>query len=156
MMKILQSAPELPGMNQAEINEFLTRKLNMRLATIDDSGDPNIHPMWFYYDASSQKLHALTGKLSRKFRNIRKNPNVYFCIDDENFPPKGVKGKGVAAISESAQANKPVFERIYAKYLGTLEHPMAKMRREQVERGDSIVLDIEPKFFSAWDLGKAR
>jgi general stress protein 26 len=155
-VKILQSAPELPGMSQDEINEFLERKLNMRLATIDGNGDPNIHPMWFYYDASSQKLHSLTGKLSRKFENIRNNPNVYFCIDDENFPPKGVKGKGIATISESPQANVPMFERIYAKYLGTLEHPMARMRREQVESGNSIVLDITPRFFSAWDLSKAR
>jgi hypothetical protein len=42
----------------------------------------------------------ITAKVAKKIKNLRNKPNVYFSIDDENFPFKGVKGKGVAAIVE--------------------------------------------------------
>ncbi len=35
-------------MTDFEAKRFLESKLNMRLATIDDDGFPNIHPVWFY------------------------------------------------------------------------------------------------------------
>jgi general stress protein 26 len=158
-MKIIQATPEMPGMTEVEVRKFLESKLNMRLGTVDERGDPNIHPVWFYFDNKNNnnaKLHALTGNPSKKLSEIRRNPNVYFCIDDENFPPKGVKGKGVATISEDVSANISMMEKIYTKYLGTLEHPLAKMRLENVKKGNTIILDITPKFFSTWDLSKAR
>ena len=158
-MKIIQATPEMPGMTEVEVRKFLESKLNMRLGTVDERGDPNIHPVWFYFDNKNNnnaKLHALTGNPSKKLSEIRRNPNVYFCIDDENFPPKGVKGKGVATISEDVSANISMMEKIYTKYLGTLEHPLAKMRLENVRNGNTIIIEITPKFFSTWDLSKAR
>jgi general stress protein 26 len=155
-MKVIQATPEMPGMTEVEVKKFLESRLNMRLGTVDEMGDPNIHPMWFYYDNKDGKLHALTDTMSKKFANINRNDNVYFCIDDEKFPPKGVKGKGVATISKDVSANISMMEKIYTKYLGTLEHPLAKMRLEHVRKGKSIVLGITPKFFSTWDLTKTR
>lgn len=152
VMKVIQASPELPSMTDAEISKFLQSKLNMHLATIDENGLPNVHPVWFYYDGSM--MHVLTGKPSKKMANIRKNHNVYFCIDDGNFPPKGVKGKGLAGISEDIPSNISMFEQIYTKYLGTLDSPMAKMRRGYVENGNAIILEITPKYFSTWDLSK--
>lgn len=152
-MKVIRASPELPGMTDAEIDNFLQSPLNMHLGTIDEIAFPNVHPVWFYFDGNL--MHVLTGKSSKKMANIRKNQNVYFCIDDANFPPKGVKGKGTAVISEDIPSNISMFEKIYTKYLGTLENPMANMRRGYVEKGDSIILQITPKYFAAWDLGKA-
>ena len=37
-------------MNKEEVNEFLESKLLLQIGTIDDEGDPNIHPVWFGYD----------------------------------------------------------------------------------------------------------
>src|SRR5919197_5528141 len=155
-MKVIQATPEMPGMTEVEVKKFLESRLNMRLGTVDEMGDPNIHPMWFYYDNKDGKLHALTDTMSKKFANINRNDNVYFCIDDEKFPPKGVKGKGVATISKDVSANISMMEKIYTKYLGTLEHPLAKMRLENVRNGNTIILEITPKFFSTWDLSKTR
>ena len=83
-----------PAMNEQEVVNFLQSKLNLQLATIDESGDPNIQPVWFDYEKDSEKLYVMTPKMSNKVRNIRNKPNVYFSIDDEKFPYKGVKGKG--------------------------------------------------------------
>ena len=42
------------------------------------------------------------------------------------------------------------------KYLGTLDHPLAKMITENSKKGDNILIEISPKFFSTWDFGKEK
>ena len=93
--------------------------------------------------------------MTKKVQNIRRNPDkIYFSIDDDNYPYKGVKGTAVATISEDIQKNLPIVEKINIKYLGTLEHPLAKMIIENTKSGAEVVIEINPKFFSAWDFGK--
>jgi general stress protein 26 len=145
----------IPAMNEQEIINFLQSKLNLQLATIDENGDPNIQPVSFDYEKDSEKLHVMTSKMSNKVRNIRSKSNVYFSIDDENFPYKGVKGKAIARIIEDHQKVVSMAEKINIKYLGTLEHPLAKMLMEFAQNGTEILLEISPKFFSTWDFAKA-
>jgi len=145
----------IPAMNEQEVINFLQSKLNLQLATIDENGDPNIQPVWFDYEKDSEKLHIMTSKMSNKVRNIRSKSNVYFSIDDENFPYKGVKGKAIARIIEDHQKVVSIAEKINIKYLGTLEHPLAKMLMEFAQNGTEILLEISPKFFSTWDFAKA-
>jgi general stress protein 26 len=130
----------------------------MQIATIDEEGYPMIQPTWFLYDKESDdKIYTATQKISKKVQNIRRNPDkVYFSIDDEKYPYKGVKGRAIAKISEDIQKNLPIVEKINIKYLGTLEHPLAKMIIENTKNGTEIVIEIIPKFFSAWDFGKPR
>lgn len=139
-----------------EVNQFLQSKLNIQIATVDDEGFPMIQPVWFLYDKQSGKIYTGTQKTTKKVQNIRKNPDkVYFSIDDENFPYKGVKGRASATISGDAEKNLPIIEKINLKYLGTLEHPLAKMLMENTKNGIAVVVEITPKFLSAWDFGKA-
>lgn len=145
----------IPAMNEQEVINFLQSKLNLQLATIDENGDPNIQPVWFDYEKDSEKLHIMTSKMSNKVRNIRSKSNVYFSIDDENFPYKGVKGKAIARIIEDHQKVVSMAEKINIKYLGTLEHPLAKMLMEFAQNGTEVLLEISPKFFSTWDFAKA-
>ena len=145
----------IPAMNEQEVINFLQSKLNLQLATIDENGDPNIQPVWFDYEKDSEKLHIMTSKMSNKVRNIRIKSNVYFSIDDENFPYKGVKGKAIARIIEDHQKVVSMAEKINIKYLGTLEHPLAKMLMEFAQNGTEILLEISPRFFSTWDFAKA-
>jgi general stress protein 26 len=44
----------------------------------------------------------MTPKASKKVKNIRNSQNIYFSVDDEEFPPKGVKGKGKVTIVEDS------------------------------------------------------
>ena len=141
---------------ETEVNRFLESKLNIQLATIDEEGYPSIQPIWFLYDKGSGKIYTATQKMTKKAQNIYRNPDkIYFSIDDENYPYKGVKGRAVARISEDIQKNLPIVEKINLKYLGTIEHPLANMIMENTRNGIEIVIEITPKFFSAWDFGKA-
>jgi len=58
-------------------------------------------------------------------------------------------------ISEDLKKNLPIMEKINLKYLGTLEHPLAKMLLANIKNGSEVVIEITPKFFSAWDFAKA-
>ncbi len=157
-LKIIQSIPSMSNpVTEAEVNNFLESKLNMQLATIDEEDEyPIIHPIWFLYDKEPGKIYTSTLKTSKKARNLYRNPNkIYFSIDDENFPYKGVKGRAVAKISEDIDWNIPIVEKINIKYLGTLNHPLANMIMDNTRKGMQIVIEIIPKFFSTWDNGKA-
>jgi general stress protein 26 len=115
-----------------------------------------IQPTWFLYNNKESKIYTATQKMAKKVQNIRRNPDkIYFSIDDENYPYKGVKGRAVATISEDIQKNLPIVEKIDIKYLGTLEHPLANMIIKNTRSGTEVVIEITPKFFSAWDFGKA-
>jgi general stress protein 26 len=156
-VKLIQSLPGMPNkVTEEEVNSFLKSKLNLQLATIDEDGYPSIQPLWFLYDKESGKIYISTQKTTRKARNLSKNSDkIYFSIDDENLPYKGVKGRGVARISENIDWNRPIIEKIIVKYLGTLDNPLALMLLENAKKGIQVVIEITPKFFSAWDFGKS-
>ena len=42
------------------------------------------------------------------------------------------------------------------KYLGTLDHPVAKMITEGAKNEEIVLVEISPKFFSTWDYGKMQ
>ena len=117
-------------------------------------GIPNIGPVWFNYGKNREKLLILTPKTSKKINYIRQRATIYFSIDDGKFPYKGVKGKGVAIIVEDSSRTIPEAEKIYMKYLGTLDNPIPKMILDSVQKGNHVIIEIDPKFFSTWDFAK--
>ena len=153
-MRIIGAIGDAHSMTENEVGSFLERKLNLQLATIDKMGDPNIQPIWFDYDKDKKKLFVMTPKASKKVQNIQRKSKIYFSIDDESFPYKGVKGKGEVDILEHTDKIMSIVEKINLKYLGTLDHPLAKMLIDNTRKGIETVLEITPKFFSTWDFGK--
>ena len=154
MIKIVNATSEVPGMTREEIERFLESKLNLQLATIDQKGEPNIQPVWFYYDRDEEKLTISTSKSAKKTQNLRNKPVAYFSVDDENLPYKGVKGRGIANIVEDIDRVVSQADRISMKYLGTLDHPIAKTITDISKKGEVVIVEISPKFFSSWDYGK--
>ncbi len=152
MIKIIDATSEVPGMTKEEVERFLESKLNLQLATIDQKGEPNIQPVWFYYNKDGEKLTISTNKSAKKTQNLRNKPVVYFSVDDGNLPYKGTKGKGIANIVEDVDNVVPQAERISMKYLGTLDHPIV----DSSKNGEAVIVEISPKFFSTWDYGKMQ
>lgn len=155
-MKILEASPGFGRpLNEQETKDFLSAgKLNVHLGTVDEKGDANIHPAWYYYDLSANKIYIETSRQAKKAYNLRKKENVYFCIDVPNPPYKGVRGKGTVKIYEDVSFNIPIAEKIMIKYLGNLEHPMANALLDLQKKGQSVVIEISPKYYSTWDYSK--
>jgi general stress protein 26 len=156
-MKIIHASPGFgKALTEQEIIDFLANsKLNIHLGTIDNNGYPNVHPTWYYFDSTNNKLYVETHKSSKKMDNLREDKNIYFCIDDPRPPVKGVKGRGVCRIHDDVIHNIPIAEKIYTKYLGSMENPIAQRLISFVKSGDGVILEITPVFFSTWDYGES-
>jgi general stress protein 26 len=158
MTKIISVVPGI-STTETEVGRFLESNLILQLTTLEEDSYPNINQVWFYYDKNSGKIYATTHKESRKVQNIRRNPEkIYFSIDDENFSTdglKGVKGRARATIiSEDREKVVSIMEKICLKYLGTLDDPWAKELMKNATDGTYLGIEISPKFFSAYVLGK--
>lgn len=154
-MKIIRGMPDMRAMTKDEVNKFLESRLNIQLATVDEKGEPFIHPVWFLYDRAAQKIYFDTGKEAKKLANIRRKPTIYFSIDTEEQPYKCVKGKADAVVSEDKARNTLVVEKIVTKYLGTVDHPLAKNLVDMAKNGMSVVLELTPRYYSTWDFAES-
>ena len=155
-MKIINaSEPSLGSlMTEDDTRDFLSnkKKLFARIGSIDKKGDPNVHPVWYYFD--NDKIYFETGKDARKTQNIKRKNTIYFCIDDDTAPYKGVRGKGTAITIQDVDKSLPIVENLLIKYLGTLDNKMAKFLFNSVKSGESVVIEITPHFFATWDHSK--
>jgi len=149
-MNIVHGSPGFGSkMTEGQVLEFLKTKLNLLLGTIDTSGQPYVHPVWFFYEDG--KFFIETSKTGKKVQNIQNSNNVYFCVDDETIPYKGVRGKGTALIHDEVNHNLPIAERIMIKYTGSTDNQIAKFLLDGVRNGFSVILEINPKYYSTWD-----
>jgi nitroimidazol reductase NimA-like FMN-containing flavoprotein (pyridoxamine 5'-phosphate oxidase superfamily) len=150
-LKIVHGSPGFGSIfSEDQTKDFLSKgRLNLLLGTIDDKGDPNVHPVWYLYE--NGKLYIETSKTAKKANNARSRSTVYFCIDDETMPYKGVRGKGIIKILDDPKKNIPIAEKIMIKYTGNLENEVAKFLMDGVKNGLSILLEITPKYFATWD-----
>jgi general stress protein 26 len=95
----------------------------------------------------THNIYINTSNDSKKVANIRKRSTVYFCIDDEAMPVKGVKGKGSAKILENPNDNLPIAEKIVTKYLSSADHPTARQILGAIKSGKSVLLEITLLYF---------
>lgn len=157
-MRVVNASPGFgEPLTEDEISTFLTNsKLNIHIGTIDKNTEPNIHPTWYYFDASNNRFYVETSKKSRKTDNIHVNNTAYYCVDDPNPPYKGVRGKAKVRIHDEIDHNIPIAEKIMVKYLGSLEHSMAKSLMTSIKKGDSVILELMPIYYSSWDYSKRK
>ena len=157
-MKILNAGPGFSQpMTEDETISFLTSgKRNIYIASLDEKNEPNIHPVWYVFDPSKEKFYIETSKHSKKKKNLENNKIVYFCVDEPTMPYKGVRGKAKIAIIQDIDSIVPISENNMKKYLGSLEHPMAKELISLAKRGESVAIEISPLYFSTWDDSKVK
>jgi PPOX class probable F420-dependent enzyme len=88
-----------------------------KLATVRADGRPHVAPIWFILDGDT--LVFTTGKESIKGKNLRRDPRVMLCVDDESPPFAFVFIEGKAAASEpTPEELVPWTTRIAARYMG--------------------------------------
>ncbi len=72
-------------MTPVEYNNFLLSQARTgKLATVRKDGRPHVVPIWF--DLDGETLVFTTWHESIKAANIRRDPRVCICIDDEKPP----------------------------------------------------------------------
>ena len=130
----------MQGMTVAEYKEFLmTGTRTGKLATVRDDGRPHVAPIWFVLDGDS--LVFTTWHESVKAANIRRDPRVSICIDEEIPPFAFVIVEGTVTITEEPQERLYWATRIAKRYMGS-ELAETYGKRNSVE--GELVIRIEP------------
>ena len=89
------------AMNEAEIRSFMgAGSRTGKLATVRPDGRPHVVPIWFTFDDAGD-LVFMTWHTSLKAGNMRRDPRVSICVDDETFPFAWARLDGVASFSEA-------------------------------------------------------
>ena len=87
-------------MDENEIIDFLMEGTRTgKLSTVRDDGHPHVAPIWFVWNEG--KIIFCTMDSSVKAKNIRHNPQVSICVDDESPPYAFVIIQGTAKFSEN-------------------------------------------------------
>ena len=127
-------------------DNFLKTQKVLRFATIDQSGNPHIVPVWYLY--SGKKFYIGTNTRTQKAKNVKRNRQVSFCVDVGIHSPKiyGVMGRGTAKIVLDKNTVSRLAKRILKRYYRTLENKSAKELLDETD----CVIEISPKKLSVW------
>jgi general stress protein 26 len=154
MMKIINAFPGVGDpMTEEETKNFMANNDNsllVRIGIIDDKGEPNVIPLAYYFDTAINKIYINTLKTTKKVHSLRKNNVIAYCIDDPKFPFRGVRGKGTVKIHEDINYNIDIAKKFIMKNIGTLDDPNAKWLLSEIEKGNEVILEIIPKYYSTW------
>src|SRR5207244_13471339 len=105
-----------PTFTPAELDYLHTQRLG-RLATVDASGAPQNNPVGFFIDETSGDvvIGGLNMAKSRKFRNVKQNPNAALVVDDlasvDPWVVRGVEIRGTAQALEDIDPPIPRMSR---------------------------------------------
>jgi nitroimidazol reductase NimA-like FMN-containing flavoprotein (pyridoxamine 5'-phosphate oxidase superfamily) len=150
--KILKAMPEVPGLEETEIQELLKGSVPLRIAAIDEEGDPIIYPIWFSFEGG--RLYFYTNKSTRKIGNINRTKRVYFSVDAEKEPYRGAKGKGRTATVTDPEKARTIVRNIFTKYGVKFDDSYAITVLDGINTGEFVVTEITPIYYSTWDYGK--
>jgi PPOX class probable F420-dependent enzyme len=104
-------------LSPAEITTFLLeRPRTAKLASVRADGRPHVAPIWF--DLDGDTVVFTTWHMSVKAANIRRDPRVALCVDDDMPPFAYALIEGTAHMSDDAEALRYWATRIAGRYMG--------------------------------------
>ena len=95
---------------------LLERPRTAKLATVRADGRPHVAPIWF--DLDGDTLVFTTWHTTVKAANLRRDPRICLCIDDDTPPYAFVIIEGTAAISEDPAELRRWATSIAGRYMG--------------------------------------
>jgi PPOX class probable F420-dependent enzyme len=107
----MKTYPQMPPFTPEELEVFLHESPVARLCSHNPDGTIHIAAVYFKYD---QGLFWMgTQEVSKKIRNIKRNPNVSILIDTQARPWKGVLVYGQAELvyEDAVAIRASIFER---------------------------------------------
>lgn len=99
------------NLSEAELNYLNSQRLG-RLATVDPTGQPQNNPVGFFLNHDLGVIDIGGGRMGRtkKFRNVRRHPQVSFVVDDlASLQPWHVRGVEIRGRAEALTDWQPPF-----------------------------------------------
>ena len=120
-------------------------KTPIRLACIDKNNQPTICSLWFIFENGI--LWCASHKNSHIIKLLKSNKKIGFEISTNNYPYKGVRGKGsVELITIDADT---VLNKLVNKYLDGTNQTLSTWLLSR--SSDEYAIKIQPQSLSSWD-----
>ena len=104
-------------MTKDEYTRFLSEGARtMKVATVRADGRPHLMPVWFVLDGDT--IIFMTGEATVKGRNLRRDPRIALCVDEERPPYAYVSIEGTVQLSADLEEMLPWSIRIAGRYMG--------------------------------------
>lgn len=131
-----------------QVNQFLqTITVPMRIAANTRSGFPTVTPLWFIWQ--DQCILAASRPNAGIAKILRRDGRCAFDISVEQAPYKGIRGKGIANVTDDGL---PTLEALLDRYFG---HDSSTFRRWLLERSrDECLIQIHPTEMTSWDFSQ--
>ena len=89
-----------------------------KLATVRADGRPHVVPFWFDLD-DENRLYFNTGETTVKGKNMRRDPRVCICVDDDRPPFTFAMLEGTAEFIDDPKASLYWATRFGGRYMGS-------------------------------------
>ena len=121
--------------------DLLVRPLFAHLATVGLDGGPRVNPMWFVYDAETNRIRLTHIKTRHNYRNLKREPRVALSITDPQDEYRYLQVRGEIEKEEDDPEGK-FYQLLQQRYRGRTS--------EVADRDVRVVYTVRP---TAW---KAR
>ena len=134
-------------LSRAARERFLAGRHVAVLVTIDANGAPVPTPIWYRYHDG--RFLFRTAASAAKATNVRRDPRVSVCIQDERPPYKAVVAHGTATIEEGHEELATEIPRHYLGAVGAIGYQ--RTARAAIEAGPEVTLAVTPERWTTFD-----
>ena len=146
-MQEVKHYPQVPGLSETELANFLAQPLLARLSTLNPDGTIHTVPIWYQYRKG--KLWLSTQTVTQKAKNIQQRPQVTVLVDTNTMPYKGVMIYGTAVLDFEDAAAKRVS--IFQRYIGTHSETYAQ---QLAAKWEPVIIEVTPTQIISFDYTK--
>ncbi len=138
--------PERPK----EMDEFLSSRGRMaRVATVSKGGSPHVVPLVYKFSPEDGTFFISTGADSVTVRNLRRNPAISVCVDDEVPPFRAVLVEGKAQVSEVLGTDHEGLKTVVDEFFGP--QMWATYQTTPIARKIRVRVTVIPERWKWWD-----
>lgn len=146
-MQEVKRYPQVPGLSEAELANFLAQPLLARLSTHNADGSIHTIPIW--YEHREGKVLLSTQTVTQKVKNIQQNSQVTVLVDTNTMPYKGVMIYGTAELDFEDAVDKRVS--IFQRYIGSHGEGYA---RQLAAKWKPVIIEVTPTRIVSFDYTK--
>jgi PPOX class probable F420-dependent enzyme len=144
-------AMKLPGLTEAEIDEWLAGPNIARVGTINEDGTPRVTAFWYRREGDGS-LTLNTYEDNVHVRNLKRDGRVALLIDSSDQPYKSVHVNGDAEVADEAATAEEI-GRLYERYFGGREAAI-EYGNQLVSAGKRVNIRVRPQRQHTVDFGK--
>ena len=134
-------------LSKREREKFLAGRRIAVLVTLDADGAPVPTPIWYLYRGGAFLFRTSDDAI--KTNNVRHDPRVSICVQDERAPYRAVIAYGTASIEAPNPRLERDMPRHYLGAIGAMGYRAAA--REAIEQGPDVTLVVRPTRYVSTD-----